>query len=269
MPDLSTVSNNLDCQYITPRAKRERETYNDGLKRKTYDNILSHCDAYWRTDILNQFRKTLNAPTVTDALELGSYGWAMVFEDGIPAPSSHHCLNISEAELEIGRSKAAAQDRGFHFHLMDAHDLKFDDNSFDVVYGFGILHHLDYARALDEIQRVLRPSGIMIFNEPLDMNPVGKFIRTVTPNARTADEQPIRREHIDLFRERFEISVYPQQFLSVPIGIVSRAIMKSPQNFMMRAAYKADKWLSTLPGIKYWFRKAVIIGVKTDKDHLV
>lgn len=45
---------------------------------------------------------------------------------------------------------------------MDAHKLDFPENTFDVVYGAGILRHLDYARALLEILRVLRPGGAMI-----------------------------------------------------------------------------------------------------------
>ena len=49
------------------------------------------------------------------------------------------------------------------FRLMDAHKLDFPENTFDVVYGAGILRHLDYARALLEILRVLRPGGAMIF----------------------------------------------------------------------------------------------------------
>jgi ubiquinone/menaquinone biosynthesis C-methylase UbiE len=47
--------------------------------------------------------------------------------------------------------------------LRDAHKLDFPENTFDVIYGAGILHHLDYARALLEILRVLRPGGAMIF----------------------------------------------------------------------------------------------------------
>jgi len=53
-------------------------------------------------------------------------------------------------------------------------------------------HHLDFLRALDEIKRVLRPHGKMIFTEPLDNNPVGKVVRALTPHARTDDEQPLR-----------------------------------------------------------------------------
>lgn len=42
----------------------------------------------------------------------------------------------------------------------DATDLKFEDNTFDCVYSFGVLHHIpNIEKALSEIQRVLKPGG--------------------------------------------------------------------------------------------------------------
>jgi ubiquinone/menaquinone biosynthesis C-methylase UbiE len=42
----------------------------------------------------------------------------------------------------------------------DATNLPFDDNTFDCVYSFGVLHHIpDVEKALAEIKRVLKPGG--------------------------------------------------------------------------------------------------------------
>lgn len=247
---------------LSLRVKREQSCYDEGLQRQTYDDVLSHCQAYWHEAVLRQFRRTLAAEGVDDVLEIGSHGWAMVYEENAPPPGALTCINISEAELSLGRRKAEARGVDIDFRLMDAHKLSFPDNSFDVVFGFGILHHLDYATALDEIWRVLRPGGRMIFNEPLDMNPVGVLVRKLTPRARTPDEAPIRREHLALFKERFDVDLHPQQFLSVPAGIVSRAIMKTPANPLMRTVFGLDRVLAHAPGLRLWFRKAVITGTK-------
>jgi hypothetical protein len=109
---------------------------------------------------------------------------------------------------------------------------------------------------------VLRPGGVMIFNEPLDVNPVGMLVRMATPEARTEDETPLKLSHLDLFRERFETTFYPQQFVSVPAGVFSRFAMKNADNPVMRSAFNIDKALSRTPGLRFLFRKLVIVGVK-------
>jgi len=51
----------------------------------------------------------------------------------------------------------------------DATNLQFEDNTFDCVYSFGVLHHiLDIEEALSEIKRVLKPGGqvmVMLYNK--------------------------------------------------------------------------------------------------------
>lgn len=247
---------------LDARVKREREAFDNGLQRDTYDDVLSHCQFYWRREVLRLFREALSRENVNDVLEIGSHGWDMVFNEQSPPPPNFSCINISEAELDHGRRKASSKGYAVKFHRMDAHQLNFDDNSFDAAFGFGILHHLEYETALDEIRRVLRPGGIMIFNEPLDVNPVGALVRMATPEARTPDESPLKLSHLALFRERFDVSFYPQQFLSVPFGVFSRFAMKTADNKLMRAAFSMDKALSGVPGVRFWFRKVVIIGAK-------
>lgn len=58
------------------------------------------------------------------------------------------------------------------FQIADAEILKnFSSDSFDVVCGVSILHHLNIDLALKNIQRVLKPGGAMAFSEPNMLNP--------------------------------------------------------------------------------------------------
>ena len=53
----------------------------------------------------------------------------------------------------------------------DILDLPFDDNSFDVVFFFFFLEHIeDDTKAMQELYRVLKPNGIGIFQVPQDLN---------------------------------------------------------------------------------------------------
>ena len=58
-----------------------------------------------------------------------------------------------------------------HFQLDNAMQLSFNDNTFDVVYGSSVLHHLEFNASLKEIYRVLKPGGRMVFAEPNMINP--------------------------------------------------------------------------------------------------
>ncbi len=55
---------------------------------------------------------------------------------------------------------------------MNAESMEFDDHSFNVVVGNGIIHHLELDACFREIARVLKPGGTAVFMEPLGHNPL-------------------------------------------------------------------------------------------------
>jgi SAM-dependent methyltransferase len=57
------------------------------------------------------------------------------------------------------------------FLIDDAMKMQFTDESFDVVFGSSILHHLELHKALGEILRVIKKGGRMVFAEPNMINP--------------------------------------------------------------------------------------------------
>ncbi len=103
----------------------------------------------------------------TNALEIGC-GTALFTEKIYFATYSLiTAIDISQELLDQGRKKLPDVD----FRLEDAMALSFADNTFDVVYGSSILHHLQFDKALSEIYRVLKPGGRIIFAEPNMLNP--------------------------------------------------------------------------------------------------
>ena len=86
---------------------------------------------------------------------------------------------------------------------MDAECLGYDDNTFDLIFGRGILHHLNIRVAINEIRRVLKIGGDAIFIEPLIHNPLINCIRSLTPQLRTKDEHPLLMRDIEEAKKYF------------------------------------------------------------------
>jgi ubiquinone/menaquinone biosynthesis C-methylase UbiE len=92
--------------------------------------------------------------------------------------ATYHGIDISDQAIDVARKLAASQGlRNWEFTVMDAENLTFPDDEFDVVFGRGILHHLDLGRCFREIARVLHPGGKAIFTEPLGHNPALNLFR--------------------------------------------------------------------------------------------
>jgi len=134
----------------------------------------------------------------------------------------------------------------YEFIEMDAHDLQFQDNSFDVVIGYAILHHLDPSLALKEIHRVLKPNGRVLLLEPLADNPLLKIFRWATPGIRTVDERPFTGKDIT---NMFSSDLWERQMkycgiLEAPFAILTSIVMpEKEENFVLRFADKIEKWL--------------------------
>jgi ubiquinone/menaquinone biosynthesis C-methylase UbiE len=72
-------------------------------------------------------------------------------------------IDLSDAMLDIARSRATEVGRTATLQQADAHQLPFDDASFDtVVCTFGLCAIPDHTRAIAEMTRVLRPGGRLI-----------------------------------------------------------------------------------------------------------
>ncbi|HYE15808.1 MAG TPA: class I SAM-dependent methyltransferase, partial [Pyrinomonadaceae bacterium] len=69
-------------------------------------------------------------------------------------------VDLTEAAVSLARRRFELEGLPGEFSVADAEALDFPDESFDLVYSHGVLHHTpDAAAAVREIQRVLRPGG--------------------------------------------------------------------------------------------------------------
>jgi ubiquinone/menaquinone biosynthesis C-methylase UbiE len=181
-------------------------------------------------------------------------------------------IDISKVYIEDCQRKA--QEAGYEedrhdFRVMDAHQLEFPSQTFDLVVGFGILHHLDPELALNEIHRVLKPGGRVILQEPLADNPLLKLFRFLTPKARTADERPFTGKDIAKLTKRpgWQPEMVYCGVLEAPMAMLTSVLMpKRENNFLLRGADKIESWLHRTGRLLSWNQYVLFNLVKTRSD---
>ncbi len=77
-------------------------------------------------------------------------------------------VDLTERGVELTRERVALEGFTADVQQADAERLPFEDNTFDIVYSYGVLHHSPHTvRAISEVYRVLKPGGtalIMVYH---------------------------------------------------------------------------------------------------------
>jgi SAM-dependent methyltransferase len=248
------------------RVTREAEFYDNArLQRDGFEKTLAYLNnGIGKLRRNEAIRAAMRDTTGRRVLEIGSQSWEWcLFRYGYQ-PQKLICINISQAELDMGRADASKLGFACDFRKMDAHALEFTDASFDMVFGVAILHHLDFGLAMHEIHRVLRVGGKILFVEPLRHNPVARLVRWLTPRARTLDELPLGRPELRLVERNFEVQNYYSEMFTVIGAMIARPIFENPINPLTRLCDRVDDLLIRLaPATSVYYRSVVISGTKT------
>jgi len=161
-------------------------------------------------------------------------------------PSKLTAIDISEKAIKIAKSKGYNK---IDFKVENCESTNLDSNSFDVIYGVGILHHLNLKKTVKEIERLLRKDGSLFFIEPLGTNPIINLYRKFTPNARSDDEHPLTFSDIRYFESLLDkVKIHYYGFLT----LIFLPLYKSPKNSKIFSFLsKIDKILFTIPFFKF------------------
>jgi SAM-dependent methyltransferase len=165
-------------------------------------------------------------------------------------------FDLSPGYVREAAERAAANGVRIECCVADGENLPFTDETFDAVWGCAILHHLDLAKAGQELFRVLRPDGVAVFCEPWGGNPLLEFARRRLPypgKDRTPDERPLHAADLAPLREYFPgLSVRGYQLF----GMVRRVCHS---RLLCRLADRIDQGLlGTVPRLKNWCRYVVL-----------
>ena len=146
------------------------------VNTRYHDVAASSYDSKWgidfgeigQTQVLGKLRKLLG-PEVSRgygrSLEIGAgtgYFSLNLLQAGVVREAT--CTDISPGMVSTLADNAARLGLNVRAARADAESLPFGDESFDLVLGHAVLHHLpDLRRAFSEFHRVLRPGGRIVF----------------------------------------------------------------------------------------------------------
>lgn len=245
-------------------AQTEAEYWDENkLDRTKIKKLRRHSFYYSYKRESKIFEKIIPTFNNQNVLEIGSHSW-ITWIRGKAIPKKLTCINISQVELNKGIDNAKGLPFETEFLLMDANKLTFPDNSFDIVYGGAILHHLDIEKSIDHIHRVLKPGGQILFLEPLNMNPLYKLYRVFNRKERTPDEHALVNKDFKLIKKNFTFDHYFFDFFSVITGFISLKIYgdKNYDNLINKVGYRLDVIFSKIPFLHFLFARAIIYGKK-------
>jgi demethylmenaquinone methyltransferase/2-methoxy-6-polyprenyl-1,4-benzoquinol methylase len=132
----------------------------DGLNRMMTFGI----DRSWRKQVVALVSKTKPTKILDIATGTGDLAIMLAQIDNSQVTG----LDLSPGMLEIGKQKvyAAGLDKQVDMVIGDSEKLPFEDNSYDAItVSYGVRNFEDLNQGLSEINRVLRPGGILVILE--------------------------------------------------------------------------------------------------------
>jgi ubiquinone/menaquinone biosynthesis C-methylase UbiE len=146
------------------------------VNERYHDEVASGYDSKWGIDfgavgqrqVRNKLRKALGAlgaRPFESALEIGAgTGYFTLNLLQAKLVRNATATDISPAMLRTLAANARRLGESVRTVRAEAEELPFEDQSFDLVFGHAVLHHVpDLERAFAEFHRVLRPGGVIAF----------------------------------------------------------------------------------------------------------
>lgn len=158
-PTVDSVRNfwesHVNNEYYTESSRGSSE-YFDEIERRRY---RWH---YHLADYFNAHRNSsgklleIGCGIGVDSIQLAKCGFDVT------------AVDLTETAIDVARNYARIREQQIDFRVGNSERLEFDDESFDHVYSFGVLHHTpDIKAAIAEVRRVLKKGGtadIMLYH---------------------------------------------------------------------------------------------------------
>jgi ubiquinone/menaquinone biosynthesis C-methylase UbiE len=142
--------NRQPCNINHSKKQINTKEYFDEVTKKRYF-VEKHIIPFMELDTLNDKRVLeIGCGIGTDAFMLASYC------------KEYIGIDLTENAIQIVNERFKLYNLNGQFYSLNAEDLSiFEDNSIDMVYSFGVIHHTENPdKIVKEVNRVLKPGGI-------------------------------------------------------------------------------------------------------------
>jgi len=161
---MASASQKLADEQLKERVRTFWQAHPCGTKfsdaeigtRAFFERIEAHrYEKEWHIPAAANFANTRGLKVLEIGCGLGTDGAQFA-----KAGADYTGVDLTNAAIELARKRFELFGLTGKFQVADAENLDFPDESFDVVYSHGVLHHTpDIDAAVQEIRRVLKPGG--------------------------------------------------------------------------------------------------------------
>lgn len=277
-----------NTNMINKTSQLNKEHYNSKLQKslnyyknnpKTLKNIKLEMSYSKVIRLFYHYSKKLIIGSSTHILDMGCGTGALAV-----LMASHKAIvtaiDISEVNIEITKLRAKRNSiENIYSIVGSCDDTGLNDESFDIIYGMGIIHHLSVdieEKTYAEVYRLLKPGGTAIFCESVINSAALDYIRKIIPiyqkhNPRPSilqksyadfaknDPHPIRPNNTNHYRKMLSQQNWKEVSLQ-GIGIFSR-LDRLTTNFRIRKfIHDIDYFIQPIiPFQGRWVRNLIII----------
>jgi len=233
----------MGIMNINERVIREKKYHDDWAQEIRLDDLMVKEHFESPTATCNQYILSQMGPLKgLKVLDIGCGAAESAVYFATEGAESYGC-DVSGGLVHVARALAKQQGVEVHLTVAEAGKLPYPGETFDVVYGNGVLHHVDIPATASEVRRVLKKGGKGLFIEPLPYNPVINVYRVMAKNMRTEDERPITLKQLRQFQSYFSSSWTKEFWLTTLL--------------LFLHFYLIRKWHPSK--VRYW-KKAIEVG---------
>ena len=169
-------------------------------------------------------------------------------------------MDISPDLVAIARRRLQAAHLEASLMVGSAYEIGLPDESVDIIFCMGLIHHLDIKLVRDEMWRVLRKGGAIILREPIRFSKGYAWVRSWLPAQKDVSkfEHPLTQEELTTMTQTFRAE--ETRYFRLPFVPLVARILPSKEG----TAWRASGWI-----LKHWKgaeRYATGVAMKLQKS---